>query len=134
VFGQVLIGMAIAVIVYLVARVGKFRPRRVTVYEFQRGLLYRSGRFEKVLGPGRYWTVEATHAITLVDIRPTFVSLVGQEVLTADGVPVKISIAASYEVADAALAVNRQSNYTQALYLVLQLRFGKLFPGSMPMT
>lgn len=123
----IVIGFVAAAAIYLV--VLKFRPKSVIVYEFQRGLRYRNGHFETVLAPGRYWVFGGSTVITVVDIRPTFVSLVGQEVLTSDGVPVKVSVAANYEVVDPALAVNRQSNYTQACYLVLQLVIREIISG-----
>jgi regulator of protease activity HflC (stomatin/prohibitin superfamily) len=113
---------AIAVtVVFVAVRAAKVRLVRVTVFEFQRALRYRKGRFLSVLGPGEYWILEPGTTVTAVDVRPNFVTLVGQEVLTADGVPLKVSVAASYEVSDPVLAINGQANYSQALYMVLQL-------------
>jgi regulator of protease activity HflC (stomatin/prohibitin superfamily) len=106
---------------YIAIRIAKVRFVRVTVYEFQRALRYRRGRFLSVLGPGQYWILEPETTITPVDVRPNFVTLMGQEVLTADGVPLKVSIAANYEMSDPQLAINGQANYAQALYLLLQL-------------
>jgi len=108
-------------IFYIAMRIAKVRLVRVTVYEFQRALRYRKGRFLSVLGPGQYWILEPKTTITPVDVRPNFVTLMGQEVLTADGVPLKVSIAANYEMSDPQLAINGQANYAQALYLLLQL-------------
>jgi regulator of protease activity HflC (stomatin/prohibitin superfamily) len=114
--------IAVAVIVaFIAARLMNIRLLRVTIYEFQRGLKYTKGRFLSVVGPGQYWILTPRTAITPVDVRPNFVSLVGQELLTADGVPVKVTVAASYEMTDPALAINGNASYTQALYLVLQL-------------
>jgi len=115
-----------AVIVFALLR---SKLRRVTIYEFQRGMKYRRGRFEKVLGPGQYWVFTAT-TITTVDMRPTFVSLVGQDVLTGDGVPLKLSLAANYQLSNPELAINGQANYAQALYLVLQLAVREIISGS----
>jgi len=113
---------AIAIFVFCIAmRIDRVRLVRVTVYEFQRALRYRKGRFLSVLGPGQYWILEPKTTITPVDVRPNFVTLMGQEVLTADGVPLKVSIAANYEMSDPQLAINGQANYAQALYLLLQL-------------
>jgi len=106
---------------YIAIRIAKVRFVCVTVYEFQRALRYRKGRFLSVLGPGQYWILEPETTITPVDVRPNFVTLMGQEVLTADGVPLKVSIAANYEMSDPQLAINGQANYAQALYLLLQL-------------
>src|SRR5688572_27699084 len=58
---------------------------KVTIYEFQRGLLYRRGRFERGLEPGRYWLRARDTFVQAVDARPAFVTVPGQEVLTADG-------------------------------------------------
>jgi len=113
---------AIAIFVFYIAmRIARVRLVRVTVYEFQRALRYRKGRFLSVLGPGQYWILEPKTTITPVDVRPNFVTLMGQELLTADGVPLKVSIAANYEMSDPQLAINGQANYAQALYLLLQL-------------
>lgn len=113
---------AIVVLLFYVAmRIAKIRLVRVTVYEFQRALRYRKGRFLSVLGPGQYWILEPRTTVTPVDVRPNFITLMGQEALTADGVPLKVSIAANYEMSDPQLAINGQANYAQALYLLLQL-------------
>ena len=113
---------AIAIFVFYIAvRIARVHLVRVTVYEFQRALRYRKGRFLSVLGPGQYWILKPGTSITPVDVRPNFVTLMGQEVLTADGVPLKVSIAANYEMSDPQLAINGQANYVQALYLLLQL-------------
>lgn len=124
----VIVLLLIVVAVVLVALL-RSKLRRVTIYEFQRGLKYRRGRFEGVLGPGQYWVFLAT-TITPVDMRPTFVSLVGQDVLTGDGVPLKVSVAANYQVANPELAINGQANFAQALYLVLQLAVREIISSS----
>lgn len=118
------------VLLFIAARIAKIRLVRVTVYEFQRALRYRKGRFLSVLGPGQYWILEARTTITPVDVRPNFITLMGQEVLTADGVPLKISIAANYEMSDPQLAINGQANYAQALYLLLQLAVREIISTS----
>ena len=111
----------VVLLFYIARRIGKVRIVRVTVYEFQRALRYRKGRFLSVLGPGQYWILEPGTTVTPVDVRPNFITLMGQEVLTADGVPLKVSVAANYAISDPQLAINGQANYAQALYLLLQL-------------
>jgi regulator of protease activity HflC (stomatin/prohibitin superfamily) len=112
---------ALIVLLFIAARIARVRLVRVTVYEFQRALRYRKGRFLSVVGPGEYWILEPRTTVTPVDVRPNFVTLMGQELLTADGVPLKVSVAANYEISDPQLAINGQANYAQALYLLLQL-------------
>lgn len=94
---------------------------RVTVFEYEQGLKYSGGRFAGVLGAGPHWIFRPTTVIHKVDVRPKFVSLAGQEVLSKDGVTLKLTIAARYEIADAGVAVNKIENYHEALYLTLQL-------------
>lgn len=116
-----ILAVIVVLLFYIAMRIAKVRLVRVTVYEFQRALRYRKGRFLCVVGPGQYWILEPRTTVTPVDMRPCFITLMGQEVLTADGVPLKVSIAANYEMNDPQLAINGQANYAQALYLLLQL-------------
>lgn len=94
---------------------------RVTVFEYERGLKYVKGRFKQVLPPGQYWVwLFGSTFIRKVDIRPQYTSVAGQEVLTADGVGLKVSLTAVYEISDPAMAINQVADYRQALYLTLQ--------------
>jgi regulator of protease activity HflC (stomatin/prohibitin superfamily) len=93
--------------------------RRTTVFEYERGLRYEKGRFTGILAPNRYFHTAKT-TINKLDIRRRMVTVGGQEVLSADGVSIKISLLAQYEIADANLAVNLIANYQEALYSQLQ--------------
>jgi regulator of protease activity HflC (stomatin/prohibitin superfamily) len=94
---------------------------KVVIFEFQRGMLYRRGRFARVLEPGRYWLRARDTLVRVIDVRPAFVTIPGQEVLSADGITLKVSVAAQYEVADLDVAFNRTADATAALYLTLQM-------------
>lgn len=94
---------------------------RTTILEFERGLRFQRGRFSGVMEPGVYWHLPAFTRIQKVDIRPTRVAVAGQEVLSADGVAVKSSIAATYRVADPQRAVLGTDDYRTAVYTELQL-------------
>ena len=111
--------LLIAIVAFLVFKTLPFR--RVVIFEYQRGLKYRNGRFQETLTAGRYWIFQPTLHIDTVDVRPQLVTIPGQEVISADGVTLKISIAAEYEVADPATAVNKNFNHHAALYVVLQM-------------
>lgn len=94
---------------------------RITIFEYERGLKYVEGRFRGVLPPGQYrtgWFSSTT--IRRVDVRPQYISVPGQAILTRDGVGLKVSLTAVYEVSDPAIAINQVSDYQQALYLVIQ--------------
>jgi regulator of protease activity HflC (stomatin/prohibitin superfamily) len=94
---------------------------RVRVLEFERALEYRRGRFSKVLGPGHYWVFRPVATVVKLDVRPRFVSVPGQEVLSSDGVGLRVSVAAEYELVDPARAVNETESFQESLYLTIQL-------------
>ncbi|MFZ1325506.1 MAG: slipin family protein [Candidatus Contendobacter sp.] len=113
--------IAIAVLLVLTYALVKYGLRRTLVLDYERGVLYASGRFKKLLEPGLYWYSPLSTVLQKVDMRPRFVSITGQEILSADGVTLKISLAARYEIADLLAATHQSQNFEQALYLELQL-------------
>jgi regulator of protease activity HflC (stomatin/prohibitin superfamily) len=94
---------------------------RVTIFEYQKGIKYSRGRFVGVLGPGQSWILPAFTSILPVDVRPEFITILGQDVLSADGVTLKVSLAAEFEVVDPNVAVNKNANFSSGLYLSLQM-------------
>lgn len=102
-----------------------------TVFEHERGLFYRNGKFQRALSAGKYGYVRSIHTIQKVDIRARFVSIVGQEVLTSDNVTIKVSLAANFKIGDPYKAVHATANYQETLYLLLQLHLRDLI-GTMP--
>ena len=96
-------------------------PIRLTIFEYERGLKYVKGRFKQILGPGQYWLwAFGSTTIRKVDLRPQHLSIPGQAVLTADGVGLKVSLTAVYEIAAPAMAINQVADYRQGLYLTVQ--------------
>jgi regulator of protease activity HflC (stomatin/prohibitin superfamily) len=108
-------------VVLLVVAVKVFPIKRVTVYEYQKGLKYSRGHYAATLGAGQYWILSAFSSIVPVDIRPQFVTIQGQDVLSADGVTLKVSLAAEFQVADPNVAINKNANFQNSLYLTLQM-------------
>lgn len=113
--------IAIAVLIGLLYALIKYGIRRTTILDYERGLRYVNGKFNNLLEPGLYWHSPLSTVIHTVDIRPRFISITGQEILSADGVTLKISLAARYEIADLVVATHQSQNFEQSLYLELQL-------------
>ena len=111
-------------ILYLISRYS------VIIYEFERGLKYRKGKFVGILTAGRYWILSRSTTVTKIDVRPKFISVPGQEVLSADSVTLKVSVTARYEITDLNLAVHKIENYTEAFYAIVQLAIRDII-GSM---
>lgn len=120
---DVIVALALLALLIVVLRAVARTPlvARVTILEYERGLRYHKGKFDRTLDPGQYWFSPVSTTIQKLDVRPRFVSLVGQEVLSSDGVTLKVSLAANFEVVDPDVAVNRVRNFQEALYLELQL-------------
>lgn len=94
---------------------------RVTIFEYEKGIKYTKGKLVGVIESGAYWYIPMNTTIYKLDIRPRYVAVAGQEVLSSDGVTIKVSIAANYEIADPIMAINKIQDYQQALYLELQM-------------
>lgn len=45
---------AVAIVILLILWKA-LRPKRVIIYEYQKGLKYKKGRYVGTLGPGQYW-------------------------------------------------------------------------------
>jgi hypothetical protein len=89
-------------------------------FEYERGVRYRRGRSAGVLGPG---ATDRTGRLggRAGDVRPAYLAVPGQEVLTADGIGLKITIVAKYQVTDPERALNAVAGYRDAMYTQLQL-------------
>lgn len=94
---------------------------RVIIFENQRGLKYDNGRFVGVLEPGKHRRIWKSESISTIDVRVQHSALQGQEIPSADGVPVKISLAFSYSITDPNLAVHKVDSYSAAIAMHLQI-------------
>jgi regulator of protease activity HflC (stomatin/prohibitin superfamily) len=96
--------------------------REYILFEYQRGLLYRRGKFERLLEAGayRFWRWEAINLVP-VDIRQTSQVISGQEMLTADHIDIRLTVVAQFVISDPVLAWHVVDNYLQQLYQDIQL-------------
>lgn len=94
---------------------------RATVHEFERGVLFTRGRFVRVLAPGVYWVLRPYHTLRVVDIRSSLVSIGGQEILSADNVALKATLALRIRVVAPDVAVLGAKSFEELLYLEAQL-------------
>ena len=95
-----------------------------TVLQYQRGLLYIQGRFERMLEPGRhaFWShPEARVSISLLDMRGKILTISGQDLMTGDKVTLRLSLSVDYAPADPPVAVHSVADLEGALYLMVQL-------------
>ena len=93
----------------------------LTIYEFQKGILYKNGSFVKILDAGKHYYHKSNSMIHVLDIRKNLINLPGQEVLTKDNVSIKITLVGFYEITDPIKAVHQSENYVTEFYNLSQI-------------
>ena len=85
--------------------------------EYQRGIVFRLGRYVGQRGPGLYWIIPLgiERAVT-IDIRTRTVSAEQQETITRDSVTVKLNAVVWYRITDAAKSVIAVADASSAVY------------------
>src|SRR5262249_4614339 len=85
--------------------------------EYQRGVVFRLGRYLGLRGPGLYWIIPLgiDRALT-IDVRTRTVSAEQQETITRDSVTVKLNAVLWYRIIDAAKSVIAVENVAAAVY------------------
>src|SRR5436190_22364281 len=85
--------------------------------EYERGVVFRLGRFRGLRGPGLFWIVPlAIERAVIVDIRTRTVSAEQQETITRDSVTIKVNAVLWYRIVDAAKSVISVSEASSAVY------------------
>ena len=68
--------------------------------QYQRAVVFRLGRLQRLAGPGLYWIIPSLEWQRLVDLRIITASVDQQETITKDNVPVKITVVIWYAIVD----------------------------------
>ena len=107
---EIFLGCAAALVVVLLSGL------RVA-QEYQRGVVFRLGRFQSVRGPGLYWIIPLMieRSVT-IDIRTRTVAAEQQETITRDSVTVKLNAVLWYRVVDSAKSVISVADAPAAVY------------------
>src|SRR5215470_18040147 len=85
--------------------------------EYQRGVVFRLGRFIGLRGPGLYWIIPlGIERSVTIDIRTRTVSAEQQETITRDSVTVRLNAVLWYRITDAAKSVIAVADAPTAVY------------------
>jgi len=85
--------------------------------EYERGVVFRLGRFRGLRGPGLFWIVPlAIERAVIIDIRTRTVSAEQQETITRDSVTIKLNAVLWYRIVDAGKSVIAVSEAPNAVY------------------
>lgn len=86
--------------------------------EYQRGVIFRLGRYSSVKGPGLYWIIPLIDWNRTVDIRTVTVIIEQQETITRDSVTIKVNAVLWYRIFAPFKAIVFVENYQSAVYQI----------------
>ena len=105
--------LPISVLILLVVLLSGLRIAQ----EYQRGVIFRLGRFTGLRGPGIFWIIPlGIERAVIIDIRTRTVSAEQQETITRDSVTIKLNAVLWYRVIDAGRSVIAVSEAEKAVY------------------
>lgn len=82
--------------------------------EYERGVIFFLGRFEKVKGPGLIIVIPILQQMVRVDLRTVVMDVPSQDVISRDNVSVRVNAVIYFRVIDAQKAIINVENYLQA--------------------
>jgi regulator of protease activity HflC (stomatin/prohibitin superfamily) len=83
--------------------------------EYQRGVIFRLGRFSRLQGPGLFRINPFVESVSLIDLRTRTVSIEPQEAITSDSVTVRVNAVLYYKVSDPEKAIIQVANFKNAI-------------------
>ena len=101
------LGALIVLVILVVASVRVLR-------EYERGVVFLLGRFQRVMGPGLIVIVPAVQQMVRVDLRIVVFDVPPQDVITRDNVSVKVNAVVYFRVVDPQLAIIQVANFLEA--------------------
>lgn len=90
------------------------------INQYERGILFRCGRFARILNPGWHVIIPVFYSFKKIDIRTKAVDVPDQEAITKDNVSVKINAVIYYKIFDASKALLEVENYYYAVSQLTQ--------------
>jgi regulator of protease activity HflC (stomatin/prohibitin superfamily) len=86
--------------------------------EYERGIVFRLGRFHGIRGPGLYFLIPLIEWQSKVDMRTVTVNVEPQETITKDSVTIKVNAVLWYRITDPAKSILEVADYRAAVYQV----------------
>jgi len=99
-----------ALIVVVVLTVWSLRVLR----EYERGVVFLLGRFQRVMGPGLIVVIPGIQQMVRVDLRIVVFDVPPQDVITRDNVSVKVNAVVYFRVVDPQLAIIQVAHFLEA--------------------
>ncbi|MBN1220007.1 MAG: slipin family protein [Anaerolineae bacterium] len=108
------LGFILIVVLFLL-----FSAIRV-VQEYERGVIFRLGRFVGAKGPGLFFIIPFIDRMVKVDLRTVTLDVPSQEAITRDNVTLKVNAVAYFRVLDPGKAIIQVEDYRRATWQIAQ--------------
>jgi regulator of protease activity HflC (stomatin/prohibitin superfamily) len=113
---ELLIVMGVVALLVIVV----FTATVKVVQEYERGVVFRLGRYVGARGPGLILLIPAVERMVKVDLRVITMDVPSQEVISSDNVTIKVNAVVYFQVLDPGAAVTRVLDYGRATSLIAQ--------------
>jgi regulator of protease activity HflC (stomatin/prohibitin superfamily) len=90
------------------------------VYEYERGVIFRLGRFSGIKEAGLKWIIPGIDSMNKIDMRVKNFDVTPQEVMTKDNVPVAVNAIIYFRVWDSEKSVIEVENFITATTMLSQ--------------
>ena len=90
------------------------------INQYERGILFRFGKFAKILKPGWHIILPVIHSYKKVDVRTKAVDVPEQEAITRDNVSIRINAVLYYNIFDASKSILAVQNFNYAVSQLAQ--------------
>jgi len=98
------VGLTVALLIVLLYNTIKI------LKEYERGVIFFLGRFQKVKGPGLIILIPGIQKMTKVDLRVIVMDVPTQDVISRDNVSVKVNAVIYFRIVDPEKAIIRVAN------------------------
>ena len=90
------------------------------VQEYERGVIFRLGRFVGAKGPGLFFIIPFIDRMVKVDLRTITLDVPAQEGISRDNVTLKVNAVVYFRVIDPGKAIIQVEDYRKATWLIAQ--------------
>ena len=119
-FSLAILGLLVAL--FLAALLWARKNIWVTIiYDYEKGLHYRNGKFLGVVNEGRYFSIRPFSSIETVSMRKNSLFIPAQEVFTKDKIFIKITLGGEYRIIDPVKARHLSAHSDTGLYSRVQI-------------
>ncbi|MEO0413921.1 MAG: slipin family protein [Verrucomicrobiota bacterium] len=113
-----------SLLIYVLRKVLEGLVETRQIWDYEKALLFRYGKFVRELAPGR-----VRHRIVTFDARFQEITVQGQELLTSDGAPVKVTAVVRWRVSDAQRFFETSEHPEMMVYTEVQLALRSVLSG-----